>query len=78
MHLIVLIDLQISGFAFVITQDVNMCEYFMQQEGWWTYELCYQKKLRQVHLEDDKVNPKVPLSLFSSRYLGHSLANLIW
>ncbi|KAE9464339.1 hypothetical protein C3L33_03736, partial [Rhododendron williamsianum] len=28
---------------------------FIRQEGWWTYELCYQKMLRQVHLEDDKV-----------------------
>ncbi|KAI8565667.1 hypothetical protein RHMOL_Rhmol03G0278200 [Rhododendron molle] len=28
---------------------------FIRQEGWWTYELCYQKKLRQLHLEDEKV-----------------------
>lgn len=27
----------------------------LQQEGWWSYEFCYQRKLRQVHLEDDKV-----------------------
>ncbi|KAL4654224.1 hypothetical protein ACB092_01G362400 [Castanea dentata] len=25
-----------------------------RQEGWWSYEFCYQKKLRQVHLEDEK------------------------
>ncbi|KAG2713403.1 hypothetical protein I3760_04G175000 [Carya illinoinensis] len=28
---------------------------FIRQEGWWSYEFCYQKKLRQVHSEDDKV-----------------------
>uniref|UniRef100_A0A803LX11 Protein OS-9 homolog n=1 Tax=Chenopodium quinoa TaxID=63459 RepID=A0A803LX11_CHEQI len=27
----------------------------LRQEGWWTYEFCYKKKLRQVHLEDDKI-----------------------
>ncbi|KAB1208938.1 Protein OS-9 [Morella rubra] len=27
----------------------------LEQEGWWSYEFCYQKKLRQFHLEDDKV-----------------------
>ncbi|KAI3805413.1 hypothetical protein L1987_27774 [Smallanthus sonchifolius] len=24
------------------------------QEGWWFYEFCYNKRLRQIHLEDDK------------------------
>ncbi|KAF5459268.1 hypothetical protein F2P56_023229 [Juglans regia] len=28
---------------------------FIRQEGWWSYEFCYQKKLRQVHSEDEKV-----------------------
>ncbi|PSS36131.1 Protein OS-9 like [Actinidia chinensis var. chinensis] len=28
---------------------------FIRQEGWWTYEFCYHKKLRQIHLEDEKV-----------------------
>ncbi|KAI3906087.1 hypothetical protein MKW92_029882 [Papaver armeniacum] len=27
---------------------------FIRQEGWWTYEFCYHKKLRQIHLEGDK------------------------
>ncbi|CAN1290005.1 Protein OS-9 homolog [Linum perenne] len=27
---------------------------FIRQEGWWSYEFCYQKKLRQLHVEDDK------------------------
>lgn len=33
----------------------------MQQEGWWSYEFCYQKKLRQIHVEDEKVALQVPL-----------------
>ncbi|WVZ18692.1 hypothetical protein V8G54_006014 [Vigna mungo] len=31
---------------------------FLRQEGWWSYEFCYQKKLRQLHLEDDKASGK--------------------
>ncbi|XP_004242724.1 protein OS-9 homolog [Solanum lycopersicum] len=27
----------------------------VRQEGWWSYEFCYEKKLRQVHLEDEKL-----------------------
>ncbi|KAI4344214.1 hypothetical protein L6164_011465 [Bauhinia variegata] len=26
---------------------------FVRQEGWWSYEFCYQQKLKQLHLEDD-------------------------
>ncbi|KAF9617065.1 hypothetical protein IFM89_033170 [Coptis chinensis] len=25
-----------------------------RQEGWWSYEFCYQKNFRQLHLEGDK------------------------
>ncbi|KAL4564054.1 hypothetical protein LXL04_028104 [Taraxacum kok-saghyz] len=28
---------------------------FLRQEGWWSYEFCYQKKLRQIHVEDEQV-----------------------
>ncbi|GAB2210642.1 hypothetical protein Droror1_Dr00015917 [Drosera rotundifolia] len=28
---------------------------FTRQEGWWTYEFCYHKKLRQLHIEEEKV-----------------------
>ncbi|GLU09596.1 hypothetical protein SLE2022_264470 [Rubroshorea leprosula] len=28
---------------------------FIRQEGWWSYEFCYQKRLRQLHLEDEVV-----------------------
>lgn len=27
----------------------------IRQEGWWSYEFCYQQKLRQFHLEDEKI-----------------------
>lgn len=27
----------------------------LQHEGWWSYEFCHQKHVRQLHLEDDKV-----------------------
>nr|XP_009782019.1 PREDICTED: endoplasmic reticulum lectin 1 isoform X2 [Nicotiana sylvestris] len=27
----------------------------IRQEGWWSYEFCYENKLRQVHLEEEKV-----------------------
>ncbi|KAL2464435.1 Protein OS-9-like protein [Forsythia ovata] len=28
---------------------------FIRQEGWWSYEFCYQKWLRQIHLEEGKM-----------------------
>ncbi|KAF2310558.1 hypothetical protein GH714_014456 [Hevea brasiliensis] len=37
---------------------------FIRQEGWWSYEFCYQKKLRQVHLEDDKVVQEFVLGVY--------------
>uniref|UniRef100_A0A1D1XVU6 Protein OS-9 homolog n=2 Tax=Anthurium amnicola TaxID=1678845 RepID=A0A1D1XVU6_9ARAE len=33
-------------------------------EGWWSYELCYQRQLRQFHLEDDKVTQEFVLGEF--------------
>ncbi|XP_039039545.1 protein OS-9 homolog isoform X2 [Hibiscus syriacus] len=27
---------------------------FIRQEGWWSYEFCYKKQLRQLHVEDEK------------------------
>ncbi|XP_004488513.1 protein OS-9 homolog [Cicer arietinum] len=37
---------------------------FIRQEGWWSYEFCYQKKLRQLHLEDDKVVQEFVLGVY--------------
>ncbi|KAL1364096.1 hypothetical protein HN51_012262 [Arachis hypogaea] len=37
---------------------------FVRQEGWWSYEFCYKKKLRQLHLEDDKVVQEFVLGVY--------------
>ncbi|XP_022749593.1 protein OS-9 homolog isoform X2 [Durio zibethinus] len=37
---------------------------FIRQEGWWSYEFCYQKQLRQLHLEDDKVVQEFVLGVY--------------
>ncbi|KAA8535205.1 hypothetical protein F0562_030208 [Nyssa sinensis] len=37
-----------------------------QQEGWWSYEFCYQQKLRQVHLEDEKVVQEFVLGVYDA------------
>lgn len=41
----IFVKISILGFFF----------FFLQQEGWWSYEFCYNKRLRQIHVEDDKV-----------------------
>ncbi|KAH9624414.1 hypothetical protein KSS87_003433 [Heliosperma pusillum] len=33
-------------------------------EGWWTYEFCYKKRLRQLHLEDDKIVQEFVLGVY--------------
>ncbi|PIA42250.1 hypothetical protein AQUCO_02000011v1 [Aquilegia coerulea] len=37
---------------------------FYRQEGWWSYEFCYQKKLRQLHVEEDKVVQEFVLGVY--------------
>lgn len=37
---------------------------FLRQEGWWTYEFCYQKMLRQLHIEDDKLVQEFILGVY--------------
>lgn len=39
---------------------------FVRQEGWWAYEFCYQKKVRQVHREDEKVVQEFVLGQFDA------------
>ncbi|CAI9100916.1 OLC1v1038106C1 [Oldenlandia corymbosa var. corymbosa] len=39
---------------------------FLRQEGWWSYEFCYQKKLRQIHVEDDKVVQEYILGVYDA------------
>ncbi|XP_021899174.1 protein OS-9 homolog [Carica papaya] len=39
---------------------------FIRQEGWWSYEFCYEKKLRQLHLEDDKAVQEFVLGVYDA------------
>ncbi|TYG38769.1 hypothetical protein ES288_D13G250900v1 [Gossypium darwinii] len=43
----------------------NQC--FIRQEGWWSYEFCYQKQLRQLHLEEDKVVQEFVLGVYDEK-----------
>lgn len=33
--------------------DVLKDRCLIRQEGWWSYEFCYQQRLRQIHLDED-------------------------
>eukprot|EP00850_Spirogloea_muscicola_P024860 SM001647S02502 [mRNA] locus=s1647:248:1732:- [translate_table: standard] len=37
---------------------------FLREEGWWTYELCYKKHLRQYHAENGQVMQEFMLGLY--------------
>ncbi|XP_051150727.1 protein OS-9 homolog [Andrographis paniculata] len=39
---------------------------FIRQEGWWSYEFCYQNKLRQIHVEDEKVVQEFVLGFYDA------------
>ncbi|KAL6274955.1 hypothetical protein ACE6H2_025647 [Prunus campanulata] len=39
---------------------------FIKQDGWWSYEFCYQKRLRQIHLEDEKVVQEFILGIYDA------------
>ncbi|KAL6226226.1 hypothetical protein ACLB2K_000189 [Fragaria x ananassa] len=39
---------------------------FIREEGWWAYEFCYQKKLRQIHVEDEKVVQEFVLGIYDA------------
>ncbi|XP_031131498.1 protein OS-9 homolog [Ipomoea triloba] len=47
----------------------------IRQEGWWSYEFCYQKKLRQIHLEDEKVVQEFVLGYYDSEATAASNEN---
>ncbi|GAB4828209.1 Protein OS-9 [Ancistrocladus abbreviatus] len=38
----------------------------IRQEGWWSYEFCYQQKLRQFHVEDDKTVQEFILGIYDA------------
>ncbi|KAK4481942.1 hypothetical protein RD792_012855 [Penstemon davidsonii] len=39
---------------------------FIRQEGWWSYEFCYLNRLRQIHLEDEKVVQEFILGVYDA------------
>ncbi|KAG8372662.1 hypothetical protein BUALT_Bualt12G0089900 [Buddleja alternifolia] len=39
---------------------------FIRQEGWWSYEFCYQNRLRQIHLENEKVVQEFILGVYDA------------
>ncbi|OVA04217.1 Glucosidase II beta subunit-like [Macleaya cordata] len=49
---------------------------FYRQEGWWSYEFCYHKKLRQLHLEDDKVLQEFVLGVYDAEATSSFNQNL--
>ncbi|GAA0160980.1 hypothetical protein LIER_39140 [Lithospermum erythrorhizon] len=49
---------------------------FIRQEGWWSYEFCYQKKMRQVHLEDEKVVQEFILGEYDAKVTAAYNENL--
>ncbi|KZV27428.1 protein OS-9 [Dorcoceras hygrometricum] len=40
---------------------------FIRQEGWWSYEFCHQNKLRQIHIDDEKVVQEFVLGVYDSQ-----------
>lgn len=44
--------------------DVLKDKCFYRHEGWWSYEFCHLKHLRQLHLEDDKAVQEFYLGVF--------------
>ncbi|XP_010687838.2 protein OS-9 homolog [Beta vulgaris subsp. vulgaris] len=36
----------------------------LRQDGWWTYEFCFKKTLRQLHLEDEKIAQEFVLGVY--------------
>lgn len=37
-----------------------------RQEGWWSYEFCYQKEVKQVHVEDGKAVQEFVLGVYDA------------
>ncbi|KAK8637759.1 hypothetical protein V6N13_136219 [Hibiscus sabdariffa] len=48
----------------------------LEQEGWWSYEFCYQKHLRQLHLEEDKVVQEFVLGVYDGEATADFNQNL--
>ncbi|GJP47106.1 hypothetical protein CLOM_g6341 [Closterium sp. NIES-68] len=41
---------------------------FYRQDGWWTYEFCYKKHIRQMHIEQQDGENKVTMDFVLGRY----------
>jgi hypothetical protein len=46
----------------------------LQMEGWWTYELCYQKQLRQFHAEGKNIVAEFSLGFYDPNVSKATLA----
>ncbi|KAG0447837.1 hypothetical protein HPP92_028147, partial [Vanilla planifolia] len=40
---------------------------FYRHEGWWSYEFCHEKHVRQLHLEDDKAVQEFFMGVFDTK-----------
>ncbi|KAF4346868.1 hypothetical protein G4B88_018407 [Cannabis sativa] len=50
---------------------------FVRQEGWWSYEFCYPKRVRQLHLEEEKVVQEFILGEYHAhQYTNGTLCDL--
>ncbi|KAF8407182.1 hypothetical protein HHK36_006308 [Tetracentron sinense] len=49
---------------------------YARQEGWWSYEFCYHDKLRQVHIEDEKVVQEFVLGVYDAEATASFNQNL--
>ncbi|KAL2249499.1 protein OS-9 homolog [Sesamum indicum] len=49
---------------------------FIRQEGWWSYEFCYQNRLRQIHLEGEKVVQEFILGVYDAEATEANNQNL--
>ncbi|XP_043718805.1 protein OS-9 homolog isoform X2 [Telopea speciosissima] len=59
--------------------EVLKGECLVRHEGWWSYEFCYQKKLRQFHLEDEKAVQEFILGVYdaeSTAAFNHNLTDV--
>ncbi|GFQ01590.1 protein os-9 homolog [Phtheirospermum japonicum] len=49
---------------------------FIRQEGWWSYEFCHLHRLRQIHLEDEKVVQEFILGVYDKEATEANNQNL--
>ncbi|KAL2500578.1 Protein OS-9-like protein [Forsythia ovata] len=49
---------------------------FIRQEGWWSYEFCYQNHVRQLHFEGEKLVQEFILGLYDAEATETNTKNL--